>query len=157
MKSEELRAMLAAAPWKARDEHVARQLGGLLPVTAEVPDRVTLVLPWPPSVNHYWRCVRGRFYIGAEGKAYRVTVARLWREARHPGFGTARLGLSIYASPPDRRERDLDNLLKAPLDALAKCGAYQKDSQIDRLSVARRPVRPGNGGIVVELRTLKEE
>ena len=48
------------------------------------------------------------------------------------------------AFPPDRRRRDLDNLLKSTQDSLAHAGVYQDDAQIDLLLVRRRePIKPG--------------
>ena len=47
------------------------------------------------------------------------------------------------AFPPDRRRRDLDNLLKPALDALQHAGVYEDDSQVDWLVARRRaPDRP---------------
>lgn len=52
--------------------------------------------------------------------------------------------MTIKASPPDRRARDLDNILKALLDALAHAGVYADDSEIDELHIYRLPARaPG--------------
>jgi crossover junction endodeoxyribonuclease RusA len=48
-----------------------------------------------------------------------------------------RLRVEIIAFQPDQRRRDLDNMLKAPLDALQACGAYHDDSQIDELIICR--------------------
>jgi crossover junction endodeoxyribonuclease RusA len=98
---------------------------------------VKLSLPWPPSFNKYWRHFRGRVYVSARGKAYRSSVATIWEEAGQPRFGTARLGVKLDVFPPDRREHDLDNLLKALLDALEHAGLYERDSQIDALEVYR--------------------
>lgn len=107
---------------------------------------VTIRLPWPPSVNTYWRSVgRGRVLISERGRAYRQAVALAVRE-RWPGLRQPtreRLTLSIYACPPDRRARDLDNLPKAILDALTRAGVWQDDSQIDGLAVTRRAVTKG--------------
>ena len=45
----------------------------------------------------------------------------------------------IEAWMPDKRVRDLDNLLKAPLDALTRAGFWVDDSQIaDCASPERR-------------------
>jgi crossover junction endodeoxyribonuclease RusA len=50
----------------------------------------------------------------------------------------------IYVYPPDRRRRDIDNVLKAILDALQRAGVYNDDSQISRLYIERcEPVRGG--------------
>ena len=60
------------------------------------------------------------------------------------------LSVSILAYPPDRRRRDLDNTLKAPLDVLARCGVYEDDSQIARLLIERMAVsKPGR--LVIEI------
>lgn len=103
-----------------------------------------LELPWPPSVNRYWRNVRGRVLISKEGREYRTAVCL--RLAGEPfGFGTKRIAVSIHASPPDRRRRDLDNLGKAALDALQYAGIYADDSQIDHLSFWRLAPEPPTG------------
>lgn len=95
----------------------------------------TLILPWPPSVNHYWRTFRGRMLISAEGRAYRKVVAD--SVIGMPKFGDAKLTVYIQALVPDNRRRDVDNLLKAPLDALCHAGIYDDDSQIVELSIKR--------------------
>ena len=41
--------------------------------------RMSFVLPFPPSLNHYWRHGSKGTYISAEGKAYRAAVLRLLR------------------------------------------------------------------------------
>lgn len=41
--------------------------------------------------------------------------------------------------PPDRRKRDLDNLLKSLLDGLEGAGVFKDDAQIDDLQIVRRP------------------
>ena len=57
---------------------------------------------------------------------------------------TGRLGIVIYVFPPDKRVRDLDNLLKQPLDALQHAGVYLNDGQIDQLMIRRQtPVKFG--------------
>ena len=96
-------------------------------------------LPWPPSVNRYWRNNRGRTHISTEGKSYRSDVVKLAKCAKLK-LGDKRLSISIDAYPPDRRRRDLDNMLKAPLDALQHAGVYDDDSQIDSLHIYRREI-----------------
>ena len=104
--------------------------------------RYVYELPWPPSVNHYWRMVKGRMLISREGRDYRTAVARALGEAGAVRL-EGRLEVQVDAWPPDRRRRDLDNLCKALLDALEHGGAYRDDGQIDRLTVIRRPVVAG--------------
>lgn len=105
---------------------------------------VQLELPWPPSVNHYWRHQNGRHHISAEGRSYRQIVAvtaRLKAQIDAPLEG--RLSAMITAWPPDRRRRDLDNVLKALLDALEHAKIYHDDSQIDHLTIERGRARLG--------------
>ena len=105
----------------------------------------TITLPWAPSVNHYWRHFRGRTLISREGRTYREDVWALLGGGgpRKPPMG-GRIALCMDAFPPDRRARDLDNLLKASADALQHAGIYEDDSQIDLLLIRRR--EPVTGG-----------
>ena len=48
-----------------------------------------------------------------------------------------RLFVKIVAYMPDRRRRDLDNILKALFDALTHAGVWSDDSQIDAISLIR--------------------
>jgi len=94
-----------------------------------------------------------RTVLSREGRRYRTRVCAalaVMRVARMNG----RLEVHVTVCPPDSRRRDLDNVQKALLDALAKGGAYRDDSQIDRLVVERGPVTPG-GKVLVELTEIK--
>ena len=101
-------------------------------------------LPWPPSVNRYWRHVGRRVLISREGRAFRRNVCALLGGggARKPPV-SGRIALAMDAFPPDRRRRDLDNLPKAVQDSLAHAGVYEDDSQIDLLIVRRCQVVRG--------------
>jgi len=106
-----------------------------------------MTLPYPPSVNHYWRRVGPRTLISREGRTFRTNVCALLARGngngpRKPPSG-GRIALAMDAFPPDRRRRDLDNLQKPVLDALEHAGVYEDDSQIDLLITRRREVVPG--------------
>ena len=112
-----------------------------------------LVLPWPPSVNTYYRSLSkgplaGRVLISEKGRAYRAETSAIMQR-RGLRMPAGRLRVVIDAYPPDRRRRDLDNLLKAALDALVHGGAIEDDSLIDDLRIRRGEVRQGG-----ELRIL---
>lgn len=98
---------------------------------------MVIELPWPPSVNHYWRRQGARYFVSSEGKAYRDTL--YYACAQHRGLFSAkqRLSVTIDAYPPDKRRRDLDNILKSLLDSLQYAGIYEDDSQIDFLAIKR--------------------
>jgi len=104
-------------------------------------------LPWPPSVNQHWRSVAGRVLLSRPGRAYRAAVGALAGGQVAP---EGRLACSIEAWPPDRRRRDLDNLLKAVLDALQHAGIMRDDELVDDLRIVRRPPVAG-GRLVIEL------
>lgn len=109
---------------------------------------ISLELPWPPSTNRIWRnvAVKGkpRTLLSQEGRAYRAQVAKLVLLARANRQLAGRVMVDVVAQAPDRRARDLDNILKATLDALTHAGVWQDDSQIDRLLVERGSVsKPG--------------
>lgn len=101
-------------------------------------------LPFPPSVNHYWRMWRGRMVISKRGRAYRESVRSAVRAKGIATFPLAGpLRIRIEAFPPDRRRRDLDNLLKAVGDSLEHAGVYHDDSQIVWLLIEKAEVVAG--------------
>ena len=111
--------------------------------------RVVLTLPYPPTVNHYWGTGRkGNRYLLPAAKEFRADV---WARTRSCAqFGDARLSVSIWATMPDLRKRDLDNIEKAIFDSLQHAGVYEEDSQIDKKRSERCGVeKPGR--IVIEI------
>jgi len=112
---------------------------------------MTLNLPWPPSMNHYYAVVRGRKITSKHGREYHQAVAgALLQAGTRPFDADARLMIEIRAYPPDRRRRDLDNLAKPVLDSLQKAGLFPDDSQVDILTLARRAVEsPGRVSVSV--------
>ncbi|MFN6411429.1 MAG: RusA family crossover junction endodeoxyribonuclease, partial [Planctomycetota bacterium] len=86
-------------------------------------------LPYPPSVNHYWRRVGARTLISRGGRLFRQQVVSiLAARGVRPLDGDLEVVVELY--PPDRRRRDIDNSLKSLLDALGHGSAYHDDSQI---------------------------
>lgn len=111
---------------------------------------IKITLPWPPTVNTYWRHVvmngSARTMLSKKGRQYREAAAHaLMFENRGVVLRglTDRLAVHILASPPDRRARDLDNLPKGILDALTHAEVWLDDSQIDDLRTTRCPVVKG--------------
>lgn len=120
---------------------------------------VSFELPWPPSVNHYWKHGKmGRVFLGEAGKKFRagcVGAVREWNAGR--GVAAAgKVALEVYAIRPDRRKRDIDNILKALLDGLVHAGVLDDDSQVAELHVVMGEVEaPGRTRVTV--RRLEDE
>ena len=113
-----------------------------------------LKLPWPPSVNTYWRHARGRHYISKKGKEYRQQIIKIIQQ-QHLDINTpARLKIAIIANAPDKRRRDLDNLQKAVFDSLTHAGFMQDDEQIDDFRV-RRGERERGGSLDIVITELE--
>lgn len=137
----------------------ASQLAGL--ITPRLVDRVTLRLPWPPSVNDYWgkKIMRKKsgaqfimVFVARAGQQFLEKAAAMIIEQRSPRV-EGRIAVMIHVFPPTRAARDLDNLGKAALDALKSCKVIEDDSYIDLLRFRRRAVRPG-GELVVSIRRI---
>ena len=121
-------------------------------MTRPRPDRtveaaaLALALPWPPSANRIWRNYqsgkkRGFPRLTTAARNYKDSV-QLILDALNLDPIPGRVAVDMVAHPPDRRRRDLDNLLKIVLDSL-KGAAFGDDHLIDRLSIERGEVEPG--------------
>jgi crossover junction endodeoxyribonuclease RusA len=113
-----------------------------------------LVLPYPPSVNSYWRHSRGRHYISNEGRAFRTEV---WAESIRQRNGSPPIygpvQVTVKARPPDARYRDIDNIHKGLCDALKHGRVYFDDSQIICLcSWWEEPIKGGR--LIVDVRSV---
>lgn len=56
--------------------------------------------------------------------------------------GARRAELVVDAFPPDRRKRDLDNILKPLLDVIEAYGLVEDDVLIKRIVIEERAVEP---------------
>lgn len=65
------------------------------------------------------------------------------------GLGDLSARLVMAAWVPDNRRRDLDNLLKAALDAIVKAGLLVDDSQVVDLRIYRAGLDRTNPRITV--------
>ncbi|MGX8941880.1 RusA family crossover junction endodeoxyribonuclease [Symbiopectobacterium sp. Eva_TO] len=109
-----------------------------------------LKLPWPPSLNTYWRHARHRHYISEKGKAYRQSITQIIQQQNLDINTSARLKIAITAHAPDKRRRDLDNLQKAVFDSLTHAGFMLDDEQIDDFRVkSGQQERGGSLDIVI--------
>jgi crossover junction endodeoxyribonuclease RusA len=119
-------------------------------MSAEPVMSLTFALPWPPSVNTYWRHIilggkhkkaRAQTILSEQGRDYRVAVLRAIREAKVP-VGAVKGRLSVHATA-------------YPLDALRHAGVIVDDENIDDLHIVRGPKRPG-GCLLLKVSELGE-
>ena len=116
---------------------------------------LSLTLPYPPSVNHYWRHYRGMTVLTPAARAYRTVAADAVAGCVPFSVGVS---ITIYAHPPDRRRRDLDNVLKAVLDTITHSGAWDDDSQVQAIHAEWRPRdEAGEGWVDVMVCEWEEE
>lgn len=112
-------------------------------------------IPFPPSVNKYWGTrMNGRKFLLPRGRKFKDDVSLLLLSN---GFTDIRwfvqVKLDLTAYEPDRRRRDIDNLLKAILDSLSKY-IYEDDSQVRELTIRRGGVDKENPRIAVKVETV---
>ena len=136
-----------------------------------------LILPYPPSVNRMYtervmkyktpkrsqKTGRQITHFVAKNKTrkaheYYDKLAWLFIQSKQNGFSVnSRLKATIHMIPPDARERDTDNILKATFDSLAFAGVFEKDSQISQHELIRyQPKKPGLIMIQLEALTTPE-
>lgn len=101
---------------------------------------VKLILPFPPSVNGYWRHVaKGQFVraiISAAGRKYKAAAALTAKKQ----YGQAKaicdpVEVWIVFHQPDKRARDLDNRLKALFDSITEAGVWLDDNLVHSMHV----------------------
>lgn len=100
-------------------------------------ENIVIWLPWPPTVNDYWKPVRGSLYLSRKGRLYKEKVARELAEQIPDVELETKLLVEVTLFPPDNRTRDLDNYMKGLLDSITATKIWVDDSQIDQLFIYR--------------------
>ena len=115
-----------------------------------------LVLPFPPTVNNLFvnnPRSRGRFpskvYKEWQGEASRT----LQLQSPLPAF-SGPVSLTFRFGRPDKRRRDLFNLVKAPEDLLVKHGVIEDDSLVERGTVEWAE---DVNGCLIEIRSIPHQ
>src|SRR5258708_4769936 len=97
---------------------------------------ITLRIPLPPSVNALFANVPGKGRVKTD--RYKTWLNAVgWdvvQQRQSPIKGD--VTLEIVAGRPDRRRRDLSNLIKAAEDLLVRHGLIEDDSRVTSLSIA---------------------
>ena len=95
---------------------------------------MTVILPYPPSANRYWRVVNGRPIVSKAAREYKIEAG--WKaKAQGQQIMVGPVSVTIAVYRPQKRG-DLDNLLKVILDALNGI-AYDDDAQIVEIKARR--------------------
>lgn len=102
-----------------------------------------LTLPYPPSVNTYWGFKGSHRFLTPKAKTFKQEVWVAAFNSKHGGYNDKRLSITVNLYPPDKRVRDIDNVLKPLLDALTHAKLFNDDGQIDRLNVIRGDIVKG--------------
>jgi crossover junction endodeoxyribonuclease RusA len=112
----------------------------------------TCKLPWPPTVNNYYTVARGRKIISKKGRQFKSDCSFYITRLADPM--KANLQVEISVCMPDKRRRDLDNLLKPILDALGQYGVYEDDSQIVDLRIKK--IEGKKGEVLILIKEIQE-
>ncbi|WP_409138883.1 RusA family crossover junction endodeoxyribonuclease [Pasteurella multocida] len=117
-------------------------------------DWLEISLPYPPSVNHYWKHTRsGRHYISKAGREFKRIATEVCKQF-DPFDGAVEIKMQIYF--PDNRDRDLDNLPKGIFDSLVGAGLIKDDNRkiirkysIEEMGVVKK------GMSIIKIRSLE--
>lgn len=109
------------------------------------------VLPFPPSINSYYRVFNNRILLSAEGRKYKKAVREYVMLLGLKPLKDAKLKIEMFLQPRDKRKIDIDNRIKSVLDALQDAGLFDDDFQIDELTIRRgTPVEGGRLFVKIE-------
>ncbi|MDR7037425.1 crossover junction endodeoxyribonuclease RusA [Methylobacterium sp. BE186] len=100
---------------------------------------LVVTLPYPPSANRMWRHVGKKVLRSAEYERWRSVCAQIiGLETRGQGLAGA-YAMTLSIGRPDRRRRDIDNLIKPVGDVLVLAGAVADDCDCQRVEAAWAP------------------
>jgi len=131
-----------------RDVQVRARFLSIMPIIYEYD------LPWPPSVNDYYHRHHAGVSLKKAGRKFRRDVIMIVKSKGAHETLTGPIKMDIYAWPPDRRRRDIDNILKALLDAMEFAGIYHNDYQIEKLNIERYESN-GKGNVLVAIQEIE--
>jgi len=116
-------------------------------------DVLKIEMPYPPTVNNYYIHTRRGVILGSKGRAYHAKIACSCLKMQNSFDKQDKIHLDIEVYPPDRRKRDISNLLKCIEDSLQYAKVFQDDYQINSISIARKEIVKG-GKIIASLNVI---
>lgn len=115
---------------------------------------VTLQLPLPPSANRLWVRAQKGMRRSDEYTAW-LLEAGWTAKTQRPGSIKGPFKVSIHASRPDKRRRDIDNLIKPSLDLMEHLQIIEDDADCEQVSA--RWVTAGEGVTIIVEQAGTEE
>ena len=117
---------------------------------------VQIVMPWPPSTNAIWRNVGKRTLLSKEARIYRNRArGELLAQGAANTKLDGRLAVEVVLHPHNNRAFDIDNKLKALLDALTYSRVWLDDGQVDEITVTRSAEKRDGGQATVTITTIE--
>tara|TARA_R110000822_G_scaffold3036_10_gene13887 strand:+ start:2454 stop:2807 length:354 start_codon:yes stop_codon:yes gene_type:complete len=98
----------------------------------------------PPTVNHYWLQHGVRRFLSKRANTFRHDIKGHCKDKRLEGF----LSVHIDYYPPDKRKRDIDNIIKPILDALQHAELFEDDYQVKKISANRLETITGGSCVI---------
>lgn len=114
-----------------------------------------VLLPWPPSTNRIWRSGKGKTYRSGEYLTWRSAAAWTIKAAKLTHISSM-FEAEIVLYPPTNRLIDLDNRIKAILDAAQDSGVITNDGLCRRLVVGYGPKDTPHIGALLILKAMPE-
>ena len=112
-----------------------------------------ILLPYPPSLNSNWRQGKGRTHKSTKYTLWIVDAGYALNQQRPPHLSPPYI-VEIAAGRPDKRKRDLDNLIKPVLDLLTSHGVICDDSEIEHLTIYWATDDEVQNGVRVEVKSV---
>ena len=93
-----------------------------------------ILLPYPPSLNSNWRQGKGGVHLSRAYREWRRAAGYTLIDQKPPHVSPPYV-VEIAAARPDKRKRDLDNLIKPVLDLLTSNNVISDDSMVEHLTI----------------------
>jgi len=107
----------------------------------------SLTLPYPPTTNNLFFNA-GKRRVRTKRYDLWIAEATVWVLQQRPAKTVGAFDLLIIATRPDRRARDISNLIKPIEDLLVKCGIVEDDSRAMQVAAGWSKSEPLKGGAI---------